>query len=40
MPPKPPIGGPSASPTPPAQGLIGVMNFLKSVRFILGYAIA
>ncbi|HEY9797178.1 MAG TPA: hypothetical protein V6D30_16165 [Leptolyngbyaceae cyanobacterium] len=33
MPPKPPSGGRSASPTPPAQGLVGVMNFLNSVVF-------
>ncbi|HEY9603299.1 MAG TPA: hypothetical protein V6C85_16915 [Allocoleopsis sp.] len=30
---KPGLGGRSASPTPPAQGLIGVMAFLKSVTF-------
>ena len=34
--PQTPQWGRSASPTPPAQGLIGVMTFLKSVTFELG----
>ncbi|MBD1809078.1 hypothetical protein H6F98_27015 [Microcoleus sp. FACHB-SPT15] len=35
LPPKPPTGGRSASPRPPAQMVVGVMNFLKSVPFVL-----
>ncbi|HEY9670613.1 MAG TPA: hypothetical protein V6D11_04160 [Waterburya sp.] len=33
FPPTPPIGGRSASPKPPAQGLIDGMSFFRSVLY-------